>query len=98
MNDTRNLVALCMKYMFYFILILILFSFVIEVAENTGIRFMYLKSEQLFYISALIVCISPFVWAVLFILGYLLKHNYKAAGLGILLIISLILSFFMKNI
>ncbi len=98
MNDTRNLVALCMKYMFYFILLMICFSFTIEICEHFGIRFMYLNSQQLFYISALIACISPFIWAFLFITGYLLKGSYKAALLGVLLMVSLILSFFMKNI
>ncbi len=98
MTDTKNIVALCMKYMFYFILMMISISFVIEIFENIGIRFIHIKSQQLFYISAIFVCISPFIWAILFIFGYLFKKKFKAALLGILLITVLILSFFMKNI
>lgn len=98
MAEIRNIIALSMKYMFYFILAMIVFSFGISVFEHAGIRFIYIKSEDLFYISALIVCISPFIWVFMYTAGYLLKSNFKAALLGILLAVVLILSFFMKNI
>lgn len=98
MVEIRNIISLCMKYMFYFILIMIVFSFGISIFEYSGIKFIHIKSGDLFYISALIVCISPFVWVFMYAAGYFLKGNIKAALLGILLAAVLILSFFMKNI
>lgn len=98
MRETRNIIAVSMKYMFYFILILIVFAFTVSVFEYAGIKFIHIKSDNIFYLSALIVCISPFVWVFLFILGYFLKGNIKAVLLGLCLVFVLILSFFMKNI
>ncbi len=98
MTDIKNIVALCMKYMFYFILLMILFSFCINICEYFNIKFIYINSESLFFISALLVCISPFMWSILFTLGYLYKKSYKATLLGVLLIIMLIFSFLAKDI
>ncbi len=98
MNDIRNIVALCMKYMFYFILFMIMLSFCVNILEFFDIKFISIKSQQLFFISALIVCISPFIWVFLFVTGYILKKSYKAALTGIILIIMLVLSFLIKNI
>lgn len=98
MTEVRNIVALCMKYMFYFILFMILLSFCVNIFEYFDIRFISVKSEQMFFISALLVCISPFLWTLLFITGYLFKKSYKAALMGVLLLVMLILSFVMKNI
>lgn len=98
MTEVRNIVALCMKYMFYFILFMILLSFCVNILEYFGVRFISVKSERLFFISALLVCISPFLWTLLFITGYLFKKSYKAAVMGVLLLVMLILSFVMKNI
>ena len=98
MTEVRNIVALCMKYMFYFILFMILLSFSVNILEYFDIRFISVKSEQLFFISALIVCISPFLWTLLFMTGYLFKKSYKAALMGLTLLIMLILSFVMKSI
>lgn len=98
MNEVRSIVALCMKYMFYFILFMILLSFGINILEYFDVRFISVKSEQLFFISALLVCISPFLWTLLFITGYLFKKSYKAVLMGLTLLIMLILSFVMKSI
>lgn len=98
MTEVRSIVALCMKYMFYFILFMILLSFCVNIFEYFDIRFISVKSEQLFFISALLVCISPFIWTLLFITGYLFKKSYKAALMGLTLLIMLILSFVMKSI
>lgn len=98
MTEVRNIVALCMKYMFYFILFMILLSFCVNILEYFGVRFISVKSERLFFISALLVCISPFLWALLFITGYLFKKAYKAAFMGLVLLIMLIFSFIMKSI
>lgn len=98
MTEVRSIVALCMKYMFYFILFMILLSFGVNILEYFGVRFISVKSEQLFFISALLVCISPFLWTLLFITGYLFKKSYKAALMGLTLLIMLILSFVMKSI
>lgn len=98
MTEIRNIVALCMKYMFYFILFMIVLSFCVNIFEYFNIHFVSVKSQQLFFISALLVCISPFIWAIPFTLGYLFKKAYKAALLGIILIILLIVSFLLKNI
>ena len=98
MTEVRNIVALCMKYMFYFILFMILLSFCVNIFEYFDIRFISVKSEQMFFISAILVCISPFLWTLLFITGYLFKKSYKAALMGVLLLVMLILSFVMKNI
>ncbi len=98
MTEVRNIVALCMKYMFYFILFMILLSFSVNILEYFDIRFISVKSEQLFFISALLVCISPFLWTLLFMTGYLFKKSYKAALMGLTLLIMLILSFVMKSI
>ena len=98
MTEVRNIVALCMKYMFYFILFMILLSFSVNILEYFDIRFISVKSEQLFFISALLVCISPFLWTLLFMTGYLFKKSYKAALMGLTLLIMLILSIVMKSI
>lgn len=98
MTEVRSIVALCMKYIFYFILFMILLSFGVNILEYFGVRFISVKSEQLFFISALLVCISPFLWTLLFITGYLFKKSYKAALMGLTLLIMLILSFVMKSI
>ena len=98
MTEVRSIVALCMKYMFYFILFMILLSFGVNILEYFGVRFISVKSDQLFFISALLVCISPFLWTLLFITGYLFKKSYKAALMGLTLLIMLILSFVMKSI
>ena len=98
MTEVRSIVALCMKYMFYFILFMILLSFGVNILEYFGVRIISVKSEQLFFISALLVCISPFLWTLLFITGYLFKKSYKAALMGLTLLIMLILSFVMKSI
>lgn len=84
--------------MFYFILAMIVFAALVSGLEYLGIKFIYVKSSNIYYIAALMVCISPFMWALLFILGYLLKGNIKAALMGLSLVIVLILSFFMKSI
>lgn len=98
MTEVRSIVALCMKYMFYFILFMILLSFCVNIFEYFDLRFISVKSEQLFFISALLVCISPFLWTLLFITGYLFKKSYKAALMGLILFIMLVLSFLMKSI
>lgn len=98
MSEIRNIIAVCMKYMFYFIFAMIVFAFIVSAFEYAGIKFIHIKSDDVYYIAALIVCISPFMWAFLFILGYLLKGNIKAVLLGFGLVFVLILSFFMKNI
>ena len=98
MQEIRNITALCMKYLFYFILLMIVFAFIVTGFEYAGIKFIHVKSDDVFYIAALIVCISPFIWAFLYILGYLLRGNIKAALMGVLLVFVLVLSFFMKNI
>lgn len=98
MAEVRMIVALCMKYMFYFILFIIMLSFCVNIFEYFDARFISVKSEQLFFISAILVCISPFIWAFLFIAGYLFKKAYKATFMGVLLIAVLVLSFVMKSI
>lgn len=98
MNEIRNIIALSMKYMFYFILLMIVFAFIVSGFEYAGIKFINIKSDDIYYLAALIVCISPFIWVFLFTAGYLLKRNLKAVLLGICLVFVLILSFFMKNI
>ncbi len=77
---------------------MILLSFCVNIFEYFDIRFISVKSEQMFFISALLVCISPFLWTLLFITGYLFKKSYKSALMGVLLLVMLILSFVMKNI
>ncbi len=77
---------------------MILLSFSVNILEYFDIRFISVKSEQLFFISALLVCISPFLWTLLFMTGYLFKKSYKAALMGLTLLIMLILSFVMKSI
>lgn len=77
---------------------MILLSFGVNILEYFDVRFISVKSEQLFFISALLVCISPFLWTLLFITGYLFKKSYKAALMGLILLIMLILSFVMKSI
>lgn len=77
---------------------MILLSFGVNILEYFGVRIISVKSEQLFFISALLVCISPFLWTLLFITGYLFKKSYKAALMGLTLLIMLILSFVMKSI
>lgn len=77
---------------------MIVLSFCINIFEYFEIRFISLKSEQLFFISALLVCISPFIWAFLFTAGYLFQKAYKAAIMGAFLIIMLVFSFIMKSI
>ena len=98
MTDVRNIIALCMKYMFYFILFMILFSFCINIFEYFDIKFISAKSEQLFFFFFFIVCISPFIWTLLFITGCMLKARYKAALMGAVLFIMLVLSFVMKSV
>ena len=68
MSEIRNIIAVCMKYMFYFILAMIVFAFIVSAFEYAGIKFIHIKSDDVYYIAALIVCISPFMWAFLFIL------------------------------
>ena len=98
MTDVRSIIALCMKYMFYFILFMIMLSFCVNIFEYFDLKLISVKSEQLFSISALLVCISPFLWTLLFITGCMFKKSYKAALMGLILLIMLVLSFVVKSI
>lgn len=77
---------------------MILLSFGINILEYFGIKFVYVKSAQMFFISAMLVCVSPVLWAFLFTIGYFLKKAYKASLMGFTLIIALILAFLVKSI
>ena len=98
MNNTKNIIAYFMKYTFFAILLVISVGVIVDVVENFESIHLGFTSNNIYFIAAVIVCITPFLWGVIYSLSNLKYKNLKGFFLGILLIAALSLSFIMKSL
>ncbi len=73
----------------YIMLALISFGIVLDIAAKHFGLVLGIAATDLFYVACIVVCASPFVSAIVFIVGYVMNRNYKATLLGLLLLMSL---------
>lgn len=96
MNNTKYIIAFLMKYAFVAILLVILFGVLVNVLEHFKDIELGFTSKDVYYVAAIFVCITPFLWGIIYIINNLRFSNIKAVLLGLLLLLALSLSFVVK--
>ncbi len=101
--DSKMLVSFVIQWTLYIMLFLVISGCLLEVftrqnhigvfnAISSLLQGYNITFVGLFYTACIVVCASPFVSVIVFIIGYVINKNYKAAGLGVLLLLSLSIS------
>lgn len=97
MIKAGNYAALFMKYAFYFILLLIFAGFVAEIMESAELITNKLSADIFKYVLW-ILCFSPLITALIYVVINLFEKSFKHVLLGLCLIAVIILSFLMKSL